>query len=736
MNHVVALRRAGTAVLLDVSGTALPRVLHWGSDPGLVKGGQVAASEAEGLLITALTAVPNNALDQPVGLTVLPTQHDGWLGTPAITGDRSAVAGLQLSLSAEPDWLGHPDDPYGMRIVASDPAAQVEVTLEWQLDDFGVLRTWAELANTGCDDYRLAALRQLLPLPSRAQEVLDLTGRWCRERFPQRSPLQQGTHLRSSRRGRTGHDATLLMSAGTPGFGFRHGEVWACHVAWSGNHEHLVDCLPEGLGPHSALLGGGELLAPGEVVLAPGGIYRSPTVVFVWSDVGLDGLSARLYSSLRARPNHPSTPRPVVINTWEAVYFETDLDHLKNLVDVAASIGVERFVLDDGWFGARRHDRAGLGDWTVSADVWPQGMHPLVNHVRAAGLQVGLWFEPEMVNLDSDLVRAHPDWVLGGAGSLPKESRQQQVLDIAHPPAFEYLREAISAVVAEYSLDYLKWDHNRDLHEAYHRVGPRIGRPAVHDQTLAIYALLDALRERHPGLEIESCSSGGARIDLGILERTDRVWASDCNDSVERQAIQRWTGLLLPPELMGSHVGPPTSHTTGRVLDLSMRAITALFCHAGLEWDITTCSTGELAQLRRWIELYKELRGLLHSGAVVRADLGDSDAFLHGVVAHDGSEAVYSYVRLQTAPAAHPGRVTFPGLDANRQYRVRIRREAGTADTVQRQAPAWLANEAAIESGVVLRGSVLEQIGLPLPVVLPAQALLLHLRVHEEAVPQ
>ncbi len=253
-----------------------------------------------------------------------------------------------------------------------------------------------------------------------------------------------------------------------------------------------------------------------------------------------------------------------------------------------------------------------------------------------------------------------------------------------------------------------------------------IDAPAVHAQTLALYDLLDRLRERHPGLEVESCSSGGARVDLGVLERTDRVWTSDCNDAVERQQIQRWTTLLLPPELLGAHVGPPVAHTTGRAVALPMRTATSLFGHAGLEWDVTTCTPDELDALRAWAGLYKELRGVLHTGTVVRADLPGDDALLHGVVAQDGSEAVLAYVRLVTGPTTTPGRVPLPGLDPQRRYRVRVRAEAGLPTSVQVSPPGWW--EAALGEGVVVGGALLGTTGLPMPVIDPQQALVLHLR--------
>ncbi len=717
---LVVLRAAGAALVLDVEGPALPRVVHWGGD--------VAGLADDAGMTTLLRApVPHNGPDEAWPLTLLPTEADGWAGHPGIAWHRGGGhAAPRLRLDGPPVVQNEWGTGGSVVVTGTDEAASVQVEVRLTLDPHGVLRTRVTVrstADSGLLD--LVAVRVLLPLPPDADEVLDLTGRWCREKAPQRSPLQQGTHLRASRRGRTGHDATGLLVAGTAGFGFRHGEVRATHVAWSGDHEHLVEALPEGAGDHAAVIGGGELLRGGEVRLGPGEEHVSPEVVHVWSGVGLDGISDRLHRSLRARPHHPSTPRPLVLNSWEAVYFSTDTEQVLRLVDAAADVGVERFVLDDGWFGARRDDTRGLGDWVVSDEVWPQGLHPLAERVRAHGMQLGLWFEPEMVNLDSDLVRAHPDWVLGPAGTPPRPSRHQQLLDLTRPEVVDHLLVRIGSLVEEYGIDVIKWDHNRDLLEAVTGAHGVPSAPAVHAQTLALYDLLDRLRAAHPGLEVESCSSGGARVDLGVLERTDRVWTSDCNDAVERQQIQRWTTLLLPPELVGAHVGPPVAHTTGRSVDLSMRTATALFGHAGIEWDVTSCTPAELDALRAWAGLYREVRPLLHSGAVVRADLPGEDVLLHGVAAHDGSEALLAYVRLATGPAGQPGRVRIPGLDPHRRYRLRVRPEAGLPRTVQISPPGWW--DDALAAGVHLGGDVLGAVGLPMPVLGPQQALVLHL---------
>jgi alpha-galactosidase len=413
-----------------------------------------------------------------------------------------------------------------------------------------------------------------------------------------------------------------------------------------------------------------------------------------------------------------------VLNTWEAVYFRHD-DHatLMRLAEQAAAIGVERFVLDDGWFLGRRDDTAGLGDWFVDPAVWPQGLRPLADRVRELGLEFGLWVEPEMANPDSDLVRNHPDWLLAAPGRWPRLARNQLVVDVAHPEAYKYLLERLDALVGELDVAYLKWDHNRDLLEAIH--GGRGGHAGVHEQTLALYQLLDELRGRHPALEIESCSSGGARVDLGVLERTDRVWGSDTNDPLERQPIQRWTTSLIPPELIGAHVGPPVAHTTGRASDLSFRCATALFGHAGIEWDVTTCTDAEREQLASWAGLYRELRGLLHSGDVVRADPVDEGSWLHGVVAADRAEAVYSYLRLETSPSSVGGRIRFPGLDPRARYDVVRRDEVGPAGVSERTLPDWWR-----AGRTSARGAVLEQIGLPAPLLNPGQAVVLHLRAH------
>jgi alpha-galactosidase len=722
--RIVSLRAAGVCLVVELT-EPVPRVLHWGADLGELSDADTAA-----LGLTADAAVLNNSIDVPRRFTVWPTEADGWSGTPAHAGHLAGAAAAPRLSTLAADIRQEPGGGGELAIQLTDEMSGLDFTVRYTLDPSGVLAVAAGVTRRwGADPapYDLAQLTTLLPLPRRATEILDFTGKWSRERSPQRRPIGYGTHARELRRGKPGLDSPYLVTVGVPGFGFREGEVWAAHIAWSGDQRYLVERHPEGAGTHAAVLGGGELLRAGEIRLAPGQSYQAPVLHFAWSAEGLDGLADRFHTLLRSRPTHPRRPRPVILNSWEAVYFDHDLDRLLRLADRAAEVGVERFVLDDGWFSGRRSDHAGLGDWTVDPVVWPDGLTPLVDHVRALGMEFGLWVEPEMVNLDSDLAREHPHWVLGPGRGVGPAARHQHVLDLANPEVWTYLIQALDALVEKYGITYLKWDHNREVHEAVHGPGDR---PTAHAQVLALYRLLDELKERHPALEIESCASGGGRIDLGILARTDRVWASDCNDPVERQSIQRWTAQLLPPELIGTHVGPATSHTTARVGSDTFRMATALFGHAGIEQDITYCTPGELARLTAWTALYRELRPLLHSGRTVRADLGESageDAvLLHGVVAADGGSALYCWARVATSPEGQWGRVPFPGLAADARYQVRVRTELGLPSWHQTSGPAWLT--AALQGWVTLPGAVLAVAGVPMPTLNPEQALLIEVR--------
>lgn len=708
----VHLRSGGTSVVVDTTTTGLPSIIWWGADLGAVDD-QVL----HGLAVSSRPQRVSGGIDEPARLTLLPQEAAGWQGTPGLTGSR---AGRDAWTAFRTTSITRPaGDGDALLVSAVDDDAFLALEIRLTLDAHGLLHQVLTLTNTQLavdaegSVFELTELAAGFPAPSGASEVLDTTGRHLRERTPQRHALTVGRYDRESRRGRPGADASLLLAAGTPGFGFEpgHGTVHAVHLAWSGNHRLSVERTVTGI----TCLRAAELLSPGEIRLAPGESYTTPPAIASWGD-GLTQLSARFHELLRQRPHHPSTPRPVTLNTWEAVYFDHDLGRLSALAEAGARVGAERFVLDDGWFRGRRDDTAGLGDWYVDADVWPDGLTPLIDHVTGLGMQFGLWVEPEMVNPDSDLAREHPDWILGAASRLPVPARQQQVLDLSNPDAWAYLLERIDALLTEYDIAYLKWDHNRDLLEAR---SPLRDRPAVHENVLALYRLLDELKARHPGLEIESCASGGARVDLGVLDRTDRIWASDCIDPIERLTIQKYTSLLVPYELTGAHVSGPRSHSTGRRHDLALRAGVALPGHFGIEWDISVLDDAELDELAAWVSVHKAHRALLHTGRAVFADLVDETADVRGVVAADGSSALFSYVQVTTSASYPAAPVTFPGLDDDRRYRVRL-----AEPTIVLAGPGQSPLPWTLEP-VVLTGRVLATVGLQAPVLFPEQLLLI-----------
>ena len=692
------MTQAGVSLVLGTGRGAL-EVLHWGA----------ALPESETLEHLAAATVESTAhaeLDAPQVEGIFREAARGVISRPALLGHRN---GKDFSQLFEITNVEH--DKTSAKVTFSDMTARLNATAIFQFLGHGVLLSMLEVENLG-DDFNLEELSLYLPLPDRAQESMDFAGRWIKERQPQRREIQAGQFVREVREGRSSHDYTILQLAMTKGAGFQVGEIWSLGLMFSGNSRHMVEKLQGG----SKFIGAGESLMPGEIVLAKGERYMTPGVIAIYSDHGIDGVSERSYGWLRSRGDHPTKakPRPLTLNVWEAVYFDHNLEKLSQLADVAQQIGVERFVLDDGWFGSRRDDTKGLGDWVVSKDVWPDGLGPLIDKVKSSGMEFGLWFEGEMVNPDSDLYRAHPDWILGAGGRVPPTGRRQLVLDLTNEDCYQHVFSQTDKVLSDYDIAYIKWDHNKYLVEP-----GSLGQAAAHNQTLAIYRMFTELKQRHPGLEIESCSSGGGRIDLGMAMIADRFWTSDCNDALERQYIQRYTQLAIPPEMLGSHIGPTKSHTTGRVHELHFRAITALFGHAGLEWDITTCSADELAALKSWADYYKQNRDLLHSGNMVRVDTPE-EYFLNGVVAQDKKRAIFSYATLRAISGSRPDALVFPGLDPNVAYRVRPVFPAGEPKYIQRTQVAWL-------DGVTLSGKALAQVGLRPPILYPENALLVEI---------
>ena len=694
------LSQQGVALIIDFS-SGTPQILHWGRHLGDNDIAQLRLAYAE--------PAAHAELDEYQVPGIWRENARGFLGRPTVLGHRSGRDFSQLF-----ELVRVERSETSLSTFSQDLAAGLEVSMQFTFVGAGILAIEQSIRNIGDEPFSVEAVDAFLPLPDYAAESMDFSGRWIKERQPNRRHIQPGSFMKEVREGRSSHDYTIVQLAMTAGANFQNGEIWSMGVGFSGNSRHCIERQSSG----KTFIAAGELLLPGEVILPPHTAHHTPTIYALYSEAGIDGLSDRAYRWLRSRPDHPSVkgPRPLTLNVWEAVYFDHNFEKLSALADIAQQIGVERFVLDDGWFGERRNDSKGLGDWQVSEDVWPSGLAPLIDKVRASSMTFGLWFEGEMLNPNSVVYANHPDWILKVEGRIPPEGRKQHVLDLTNPAAYQYVLASVSKIIGDYDINYIKWDHNKFLLEP-----ASDGRPAVHQQTLAIYQLFMALKARHPGLEIESCASGGGRIDLGMAQIADRFWTSDCNDALERQYIQRYTQFVIPPEMLGSHIGPSRSHTTGRRHTLSFRAITALFGHAGLEWDLTQTSLKERQLLTRWATFYKRHRPLLHSGRMVRVDQTDETRFVHGVVAQDAGEALFALITLAAQAESKPDSICFKGLDPAKTYHTQAVFPAGQPTFVQRSQVNWF-------DGVRMSGQALMNLGLKSPIMQPENALLIHLR--------
>lgn len=688
----VRLDGVRTTLVVDCRGD-VPTIVHWGcrlaNDIDLAALAALAEREA---------APGAPARTPPMGLT--PLIGSGWPGRPGISAHRDGrdwATWTQIaSVSRTTDTL---------EIVSDGFAQGIRLIHRMRLSG-DVLTASTTLSNTGAASLFVEACdAPALPVPAHLTHWLSFEGRWAGE-FQTRSIARGiGVVARENRRGRTSHDAFPLLLAEAIG-SETTGEAMGFHLAWSGNHRMWAETLNDARG--YVLFG--ALFLPGELTLAPGASYTSPDLVAAWSDAGRGGTARAFQAHLRARPQHDrlrARPRPVHYNSWEAVYFDHAPDRLMALADAAASIGVERFVLDDGWMTGRRSDRVGLGDWTVDARVYPDGLHPLVERVRGHGMEFGLWVEPEMCTADSAVARAHPDWILDCPPAPQLEFRHQLVLDFSRAEVRDHVWQQLATLLDEYPITYLKWDMNRDLSHA----GSAAGRASAVAHVEGVYGLLDRLREHYPAVEVETCASGGGRADLGMLARADRVWASDTNDALDRLNIQRGLSTLLPPELVGSHVGPANCHITGRRLSMRLRVATAMFGHFGVEADLTATSDADRGQLAEGIALHKRYRELIHSGDLYRIDRPLQEVAF-GIVAADARSALFSLTQLAAPVASFAIPLRLAGLNPALIYRV---------------TSVWPAAGAP----VVAAGALLMFVGLGLPRLQPQDAMIWHVEAEQ-----
>lgn len=630
-------------LVLAATDARLPEVVYWGAP--LPK-----ATDLAPIALAHAMDRTGGMLDANAPLSICPEADRSFPGQPGLSlrdaEGRVLRPRLRLvEVEAERDRLvvHCADADLGLRYAARfeiDPDTHVLGLSASVESDAPVIIDW------------LAA--PVLPGPQLSDEMVDMAGRWIGEFRPQRTPWSSGIRLRESRTGRSGHEHFPGLIVPGRGTTDTRGEAWAFHYGWSGGHRMVAEELPDGrrqiqFGHASA------------TELAPVTLAATAQLLASYSRAGLNGCAIAFQRHIRDRvvtwPD-PDRPRPVHYNCWEAIYFDHDVEDLKAIADRAAALGAERFVLDDGWFGRRDDDTSSLGDWWIDDRKYPDGLGPLIEHVHGLNMTFGIWFEPEMINADSDTHRAHPDWAMGPRDQI--EGRQQLVLDLTREEVRDYLFDRIGAVLRDHPIDYIKWDHNRLL-----------PYPDA-EQTRGIYDLLDRLRAAHPMVEIESCASGGGRIDAGILSRTQRVWLSDSNDAVERLRMQHEAALFLPAAITGSHVGPRRAHTSGRVHDIRFRAWVAAQRHMGFEMDPRELTEEEAQVLTRVTAWWKNNRDWTMRADIHRLDSADGAVIAEAQMAPDGARFVIFAGYAESAAQILPRPLRLTGLDPEATYRVAL----------------------------------------------------------------
>lgn len=640
--------------------------------------------------------------DAPPEPGLLPQEDQGWTGSPAIAV--RDVTGKPLNTQFRlASWL---EEERSLTCRFVDERLGLHVSVHWANEPSGMIFCQCEGWNEGTEPIWLDRIASMsLPVPRRFSEMTSFSGRWATEMHETRRAVFPDGFARSSRIGKPGFGGAnwLILHA------YESEEVLGAHLQWSGDHDTRLECDAQGVSDGRALLQMGAMHGEGGVEVPPKGSFGGPPVLLSWAkDRSALAHSSHSHARTQGLPNRSDWgPRKVHLNSWEALSFDLSEDKLMALADRAAALGIERFVLDDGWFAGRRDDRTSLGDWWVSPEVLPAGLDPVIQRVHTLGMDFGIWVEPEMVSPNSDLYRAHPDWCLHLQGHERPTMRGQLALDLTLADVRDYLFERLDALLGKHAIAYVKWDHNRDLF------------PNRASQAPALGLLLDRLRRAHPAVEFESCASGGGRIDFGMLARCHRVWPSDNNDPIERVRIMRAWSQFLPLEVLGNHVGPSPNPITGRRTDMDFRAKVALFGHMGVEADPGTMSEEERTVLAAHIALYKDWREVLHSGEWYPLEHPDAGIFAQMVMSEERALVVAAQTTFSREFDA--AQVRLAGLSPETRYRVTLPLPwPGKAALYLPEKRKW-------RDGFELSGRALMTQGLALPLTHPETAWLIAL---------
>lgn len=563
-------------------------------------------------------------------------------------------------------------DENELSITLKDIGYNLRVDLHYRAyPEYSVVTRWAEIRNAGPEPVIIEeALSGAVSLPRRScWRITMLAGHWAGETRIVQEEIRAGKKVLESRRGVTSHQLNPAVFFDGGDSGEEEGEVWGCLLAWSGNWK----CVSEYVGHDQLRVSMGVNDFDFSLYLSPGESFRTPKMVLTHSEGGFGAVSRSLHRFERnvvLPRNNANKPRPVVYNTWETLYFNVNEENLKRLADLAAEIGVEVFVVDDGWFKGRNDDRAGLGDWTPDPKKFPHGLAPVIEHVKSRGMIFGIWVEPEMVNPNSDLYRLHPDWVYHFPGRPRSEMRNQLVLNLCREDVREYVFNTLDKLLSENEIGFVKWDMNRSFSEPGWPDAPRERQREIwvrHVQT--VYEILDELRRRHPRVVFEGCSGGGGRVDLGAMERFDQFWTSDNTDALDRLFIQEGFTMAYCPKTMGAWVTGVPNFLTNRHLSLEFRFHSAMMGALGISVNLLELSKNEIEEAKMHIEFYKKVRHIVQDGDLYRLKsprTGEYAAFQY--VTPDKAEALLFAFTLQQGFGRRVPSIRLRGLEPELAY--------------------------------------------------------------------
>ena len=565
------------------------------------------------------------------------------------------------------------DEAQTLELVLEDTSINTRIVLLYTIyEAFPVI---ARSVRFECDSDEkitlLSAMSACVDLPDKDYEMIDLAGVWARERHVRRHKLDYGIQSIYSMRGCSSYQFNPFLALARENADEFQGQVYGFSLVYSGNF--LAQTEVDNYDTARVLMG----IHPNgfKWTLEKGESFQTPEMVMVYSEAGLNGMSQtfhKLYRTRLARGTWRDKVRPILINSWEAFYFDFDAPKLLGLADAAADLGMELFVLDDGWFGKRDDSTSSLGDWYPNEEKLKGTLKELAEKINAKGLKFGLWIEPEMTNKDSDLYRAHPDWLLAEQGKRICHSRTQYVLDFSKKEVREYIGDMLENLLAEVPVSYIKWDMNRTFSEVFSNGNDREYQGKVcHKYILGVYELYERLTSRFPHVLFESCASGGARFDPGMLYYAPQGWTSDDTDAIERLKIQYGTSMVYPVSCMGSHVSASPNHQTNRVTPLETRADVAYFGTFGYELDLLKLGEEDKAEIRRQIAFMKEKRDLIQKGTFYRLKSpfeGNETAWM--IVSEDQKKALVGYYRVMQPVNVGFKRLKLKGLKEDTCYKV------------------------------------------------------------------